>query len=1118
LGLKKILFGVIGAWLCSISICAQQDCFTNFGEHQGIEHPFVHSIVQDSIGYMWIGTTEGLYRFDGQYFDAFKQESQNQTTISDNHISTIYVDPDKTTIWIGTNFGGISRLDLRTFNFKQIQRKPDSVYVGGVGVINAILRHGDWLFIGTNEYGLQVYDLANEEFINQRYDQAFRDFSIYNMVKHEGVITMATNKGIYEYHLSKLEHQDYSIKKASYYKYSNRIRSLSLLNDSTFLICLNKKLLQYNINEDTVKVLFEDESGKISFTNHCVDKYCNIWLGTYGDGLIQLNTQGDLKNWYHAEDLKGTLINNWISSIFFSRQHNMLWVGTKDGLSMLDNNCSKFKQFQGHRKSGRLTDDLFFLFKDSDKKYWWWTYNGFFVHQEGEKPRRYESVEGETLDDDTITVGYEDDKKLLWLATYNGLVQINLRKNTLKRHVFENKDFNAINDIVEKARNELWLVTNAGLIQYFTKSKKYNLFPFPASFSQYKKVKTSVADFDEDGQIWIGDKDGYLILFNSFDKTFKRYSTTLCTPKGNLRYNAVLDVHVKDKDHVWIGTFGTGLLSFNKKTKKVKPVSAHELLNSNVYSIYTDYEGYYWFNTNSKVLRYNPHDQSILSFGRQDGILCREFNEGAHYKTADDMFLMGGFGGFIEFKPQAFQYNKVKPFVEISSYYIEDGHQTVGGHVFYNLKSIRNDSVCIRNDQEYISFYASVLNYQNPEKNMVAWKLEGYDQDWDTLMAYSSKDYPSLPEGKYILKVKGCNNDQVWNDKVDFIHLTVKPTFFSSRLFQAIAVVLFLLLIYLFYKMRTRFLRKQKHVLEGLISKRTKQLQQVNCDLEHSKEEVIVQKKELERHHYFLEDLVKERTLDLELAKEKAVQADRLKTAFLANLSHEIRTPMNAIVGFSNLLASDAYGPHERQEFAQMVQKSSDSLLVLINDIIDISRIETGQVQLIKRQFVVKEHCSIVFKTIAYGYENNKVKYQLDIDSLSKTDILHSDPERLKQILNNLLSNAIKYTSVGHVKLQVLNGQVAKAKVLKETNKQKLPLDLYLFTVQDTGIGIDKEHHECIFSPFRKIDNESGVHGGIGLGLSIVKQLVEMLGGEIWIKSQLGQGTTFSFYIPKEIE
>ena len=166
--LKNLLVGAL--FCCLSSIYAQQNNFKNYGENEGLKHPFIKSVVQDSVGYIWVGTSEGLYRYDGLYFDAFKQDINDSISISDNYITCIYVDPDKSSLWVGTHFGGINRLDLRSFKFDQIQRKTDSLQKDRIGVVTAILRYKSWLFIGTRENGVLLYNIEEKSFVDLRVD------------------------------------------------------------------------------------------------------------------------------------------------------------------------------------------------------------------------------------------------------------------------------------------------------------------------------------------------------------------------------------------------------------------------------------------------------------------------------------------------------------------------------------------------------------------------------------------------------------------------------------------------------------------------------------------------------------------------------------------------------------------------------------------------------------------------------------------------------------------------------------------------------------------------------------------------------------------------------------
>ena len=276
-----------------------------------------------------------------------------------------------------------------------------------------------------------------------------------------------------------------------------------------------------------------------------------------------------------------------------------------------------------------------------------------------------------------------------------------------------------------------------------------------------------------------------------------------------------------------------------------------------------------------------------------------------------------------------------------------------------------------------------------------------------------------------------------------------------------------------------------------------KQLIYKNIEVVNKNKQIQKQADELEKHRNKLELLVKERTADLLKAKEKAEESDRLKSAFLANMSHEIRTPMNAIVGFSNLLNKNDFNKEKRRELLSYIIKSSNTLLQLINDIIDISKIEAGQLKISKTRFSVNE----IFEdlTILYNEKiksNNKVK--LNIHKNSENLILHTDKLRLKQVLINLTDNAFKFTEKGKIEIKV-----------NQTENEAV------FSVADTGKGITKEQQENIFSRFIKLeeDNEK-LYRGAGLGLSISKNIVELLGGKIWIESEINKGATFYFTIP----
>jgi signal transduction histidine kinase len=227
-------------------------------------------------------------------------------------------------------------------------------------------------------------------------------------------------------------------------------------------------------------------------------------------------------------------------------------------------------------------------------------------------------------------------------------------------------------------------------------------------------------------------------------------------------------------------------------------------------------------------------------------------------------------------------------------------------------------------------------------------------------------------------------------------------------------------------------------------------------------------------------------------------ESDRLKSAFLANMSHEIRTPLNSIIGFSDLMLDPYFDTDQHIEFANIIKENGNNLLSIISDIMDLSKIEAGQLEVKKQlfsinQLIIEIHKEYSFKAIGKGLE-----LLLDMPNLGEKCFIETDSTKLRQILVNLVSNAIKFTEEGRIEIGI-----------------KIVGNFLLFSVKDTGIGIPKEYHEKIFERFRQVETaHTRKYGGNGLGLPISKSLVELLGGNIWMESEPGKGTTFCFTIP----
>jgi len=401
-------------------------------------------------------------------------------------------------------------------------------------------------------------------------------------------------------------------------------------------------------------------------------------------------------------------------------------------------------------------------------------------------------------------------------------------------------------------------------------------------------------------------------------------------------------------------------------------------------------------------------------------------------------------------------------------------------------------------DNNQTSFVISFtgLNFLDPEKNRYKYKLDGYDKDWVDSGYKRTATYTNLEPGDYVFKVTGFNNDGVESTATKEIKITKQGPWYLSNWFKAILMAFIMSLPFIFYFTRLSIFKKQKQKLETSVRERTEELTMANELLLNQKERIQLQNNELSEHRNDLEEKVNKRTLQLKKAKIKAEESDRLKSAFIANMSHEIRTPMNAIYGFSGLLGEEDVSANEQEEYIEIIKESCESLLVLIDDILDISIMDAQGIELNTQNLNVNKFLRQI-ETVFKQKEKKGAPLSFVIEE-EKEIIINTDPIRLRQILNNLISNAIKFTEKGNVQFGYAKekGQI-------------------IFFVRDSGIGIAKKDLAKIFKPFIKAgNNASKIYRGTGIGLSITERIVKSFRGEIWVESDLGKGAVFYVKLP----
>jgi signal transduction histidine kinase/ActR/RegA family two-component response regulator len=494
------------------------------------------------------------------------------------------------------------------------------------------------------------------------------------------------------------------------------------------------------------------------------------------------------------------------------------------------------------------------------------------------------------------------------------------------------------------------------------------------------------------------------------------------------------------------------------------------------------------------IVRYHLASGRCYFYGPADGMQNMEFNTTASYLSKNGVIYFGGSGGIVSFIPSEIKSNPVyaRPVItniSIRNMLVSPG-DSLNGRVLLDKQVWETNKIRLYHNESELTIEFSALHFSAPEKIIYQYKLEGFNSNWvytDSKRRFAS--YTGLPPGEYTFYLKATNNDGLMCRPEDEVHLqiTIVPPFWKTLWFKILVIFLIVAVGLLYVWLRLRSLQNKNILLNNKVKERTLELEEAN--------------NELDQHRNKLEFLVEERTRELETALLIAEESSRLKTSFLTNMSHEIRTPMNAIIGFSSLL-KDKELHDEHDEYINIITSSGFTLLTLINDILDLSSLQSQQVSLNPENSNLKNLLKKIYETHQIEIKKKKLELKLNTDLLKEDFYMVFDEIRLTQVLSNLISNARKFTHQGFIEFGVYD------------ISQKIT-----FYVKDTGIGISKDTGDAIFERFYKIEKDNKeLFRGAGLGLAICKNIVSLWNGEIWYESEADKGSTFFFSHPLNIE
>ena len=798
---------------------------------------------------------------------------------------------------------------------------------------------------------------------------------------------------------------------------------------------------------NVVSALFEDRGG------------C-LWIGTEERGLVRL--------WQGQFSVLGTadgLTHHHVRSIYEDREGN-LWVGTNGGLNQLTS--GKFTVYT--TSEGLSGNFVRTVFEDREGAIWIGIDGGGLNRLAGGQLTVFTAADG-LVDSSVRAIGQGSDGTL-WIGTRGGLSRLSHgRFSSLTAE--DGLSSNLIRAILCDRDDNVWIGTEGGGLNRWHEGALTVL----TSADGLAGDDVRALFQDSRGRLWIGSFNGMTCLDQG--------ELTTYTVADGLSNDIVFVFWEDELGNLWIGTdVGLNLLRGDRFTTYDTSVG---LVENKIFCILPDHLGNLWLSSNRGLTRVALSELYAFADGAaervqatgydtSDGMRTKQCNgtsQPAGWRSRDGHLWFPTAHGVLEVDPGNLRRNETPPPVLVEAMMVDQEPVTP------------SDGLVLGPGSDSFELHYTALSFSAPEKVHFRYRLEGFERRWMEAGTRRTAYYTNLPPGHYRFRVTACNNDGVWNEEGSALafELLAPPwqTWWAYLLYVVVAVAVVFGGVYL----RLRTLESRTRMLEARVAERTAELAEKIHQLEVSEQSAL----ESER---------------------RALEANRAKSVFLSNMSHELRTPLNSIIGFANILIERLEGKIEGRfhGFLSNILGSGQHLLGLINDLLDLAKIEAGQMSLSIETFNLRDSVEGI-RSLMRGVADRKgIVVQSDIPA--DLPPLTADSSKLKQILFNLLSNAVKF-SPDH-------SQVWVRASLETADCSPLGVESIRLDVVDNGIGIAPEHHQLIFEEFRQVDTRTGREfQGTGLGLSLVRSMVAIQGGVVRVASELGQGSTFSVWLPREV-
>ncbi len=1122
--------------------------------HKGLPLKVINSITQDKQGFMWFAADDGLARFDGYTFRVFKNDPGNPYSLSHNYIFCVFTDSHGR-VWTSSR-EGLNQFDSLTERFLHYQHDPqNSNSLVGNDVSNITENIEGALWVSSWQAGFTYFDVTQNKFI--QYSQrnlpglsSQKVVSVYEDADHllwvgslsGGLDVFQVKNGIISQKIEQLSGKDIPALR--------NVRCIKADHVGNMWIGTNDGLVFYNKKQKTFKLLDQHSSAlkRSVVRSLCEDSNHNLLVGVEGNGLFKISLKDVDKTVtpdFTIEPVAGTdeysIYRLSIHSIYEDRDKN-IWLGTNgDGAQMISSIPEKFMRIEVKTgEAARLYWRFWGMCTDEEGNLWLGSDgDGIYKYTRHGKLLRHYRADGKkgSLTDNAILYAYRDRSNVLWFGTYEqGLFRYNKSTDTFTNFKHDPTDpeslgINDVRVIFEDSKHNLWVGTNWGGLNLLDRATgKFTRYTINNSAISSGDIRAIIED--NKGGLWLGCSKGGVNYFDPDKKTFRQYFADAGSNKdisGNMIYALLFDGHGK----LWIGTEGAGLLTYDSAQRRLQRINEKDGFNgSSVFAIQQDNDGNVWLSTNAGISKWDMREKVFRNYNSSDGLQSGQFNSCSFlYDRKTNLMGFAGTEGVTLFYPDQIKQNQQKPDVVITGFQLFNKEVPIDSanneEAILRQAINHTPEITLQYNESVFTLQFAVLNYTLPEKNQYAYKMEGFDSDWNYTNSRSAT-YTNLDPDMYIFRVKASNNDGVWNETGTSLVIHIIPPWWKTWWFRTLAVLTLAGMGWGYIRLRIAAVNEQKAFLEFTVREKTKQLQLVNEELVLREEEIKAQNEDLSiqneelfsrqeeiatqrdlltEQNQRLEDawktietqnreiLLHNRTLDQEVKErtQKLVEYNQQLEQFAFITAHNLRAPVARILGLGQVLDMSKDNLEEERLIVSKLIATTVELDKVVKDVSTILEIRKSNTPIIKK-IDLSEALSIIKANLESEITETNTEIKEDF---SKANVIYTAKPYLDSILINLIHNAIKYRDLSrkpsiHIKTEVEDGYVC-------------------LLISDNGLGIDlTQHQNNIFNLYKRF--HSHVEGK-GMGLYLVKTQVTALGGKIEVESEVNVGTTFKVFL-----